>query len=271
MRHPAWNGYDERLWSTHWHELFPSSDARSTFTWQNVFAGLDVGTNFYSSGEEVLANPADDSIRAWEPLFSDGLHAWVAQEKIKGGNSAAAMFFRSETAGWTFNTAWYKEIIPPDPAFPPRLRTPMEAGEADVPTAALSGEPFFQRFQAGESGGFYPGYQGSRLHAPIGDAGADDEARKLATLAKCLGEGIPALSFALGSNLSAAFEISGMGGNFDLNNTNPDLGPVFKNGWPTSRSSSNFPQRWLHSDCLDVAYTFNFPLYDKFANDGGFK
>lgn len=272
MRASSWKGYDERLWSTYWHELFPANDSRSTLTWLNVFDRLDLGTNLFSYGEEVLANPVDDSTPVIEPIREDGLYAWVAQEKIKGGNSVAATLFRSATAGWTFNTAWYQETFPPDPAFPPRRRTPIEARDAaypvGVPTSSLPEEPFFKRFQASETNGFYPGYLGSRLMAPLGDADADHEARKLVTFAKCLGEGIPALSFAQGSNPSATFEKTGMGGNLDLDtNYNPSSRIGFKNGWPASRSNIN----WRHGDLLNVAYTFIFPLFDILATDGGSK
>ncbi|HVU23218.1 MAG TPA: Ig-like domain-containing protein [Opitutus sp.] len=270
MRHPDWAEYDtqERLWPTQWYALFTgTSDGRNGLTWRNVFAGLDVGTNLYSSGEEVLANPINDSVPLWEPLFGGGLRAWVSQEKHKGGAGLAASFFRSWTGGWIENKAWYVPIGPTPPAGSPQTRRRFVSEAQDVaapggvPSSTLPSEPFFQRFQANESGGFYPGYQGSRLHAPIGDANADDEARKLVTVAKCLGEAIPALSFPQGSNASPAFTRPGMSGNFDLNSS------TFKNGWPSSRSDAN----WKHSDCLNVAYTFNFPLYDKMANDGGLK
>jgi hypothetical protein len=268
MRHPDWAEYDtqERLWPTQWYALFTgTSDGRSGLTWRNVFGGLDVGTNLYSSGEEVLANPINDSVPLWEPLFGGGLRAWVSQEKHKGGAGPAAPFFRSWTGGWIENKAWYVPIVPTPPAGSPQTRRRFASEAQDVaapgglPTSALASEPFFQRFQATEDGTFYPGYQGSRLHAPIGDTNADDEARKLVTVAKCLGEAIPALSFPLGSNSSTKFD--DLGGNFDLNGT------AFKNGWPSSRPDTN----WKHSDCLNVAYTFNFPLYDKMTNDGGLK
>lgn len=112
-----------------------------------------------------------------------------------------------------------------------------------VPSSALPAEPFSWRFQASESGGLYPGYQGSRLHAPIGDTNADDEARKFVTVAKCLGEAIPALFCPQGSNPASAFPRPGMGGNSNLNTSN------FKNGWPASRGADT---NWKHSDCLDV-------------------
>jgi hypothetical protein len=267
MRHSWWAEYDsqERLWPTHWHKLFENTgDGREGLTWQNVFANLEVGTNFYSSGEEVLANPVNDSMPVWEPLFFAGLRAWVAQEKHKGGNGVAASFFRSWTAGWVENEAWYVPRQPPIPeGVPPtRRRFASEAQNVaapnGVPSSALPAEPFFRRFQATESGGFYPGYQGSRLHAPIGDTNADDEARKLVTVAKCLGEAIPALSYPQGSNTATKFD--DLSGNFDLNTSN------FKNGWPASRGGDT---NWKHSDCLDVSYIFHFKLYDRMKTDGG--
>ncbi len=270
MRHPDWAEFDtqERLWPTNWYALFAgTTDGRANLTWRNVFAGLDVGTNFYSSGDQVLANPTNDSIPLLQPITQDGLLSWVSQEKQKGGAGPAAPFFRSRTGGWVANSAWYVPIVPSPPAGAPqtRRRFASEAQDAPapggVPTASLASEPFFQRFQATEDGTFYPDYQGSRLLAPVGDPNADDEARKLVTVAKCLGEAIPALSFPQGSNESARFKGQGMGGNFDLNTL------AFKNSWPSSRPDTN----WKHSDCLNVAYTYNFPLYDKMTNDGGLK
>lgn len=272
MRHSVWNGYAERLWSTNWHELFPNTDARSEFTWQNVFSGLEVGTNIYSSGEEVLANPLDDSTPVIEPVREDGLLSWVAQEKIKGGNSIAASLFRSATGGWNFNAAWYynptRTLSPGDFGYvEPRPLFSTEATEAAVPTTALPSEPFFRRFQATESGGFYPGYQGSRLHAAIGDTNADDEARKLVTFAKCLGEAIPVLSYAQGRNTSTKFDA--LDGNLDLNEAyNPATGTGFKTGWPASRGTDT---NWKHSDCLNVCYVHHFKFYDHMAINGGLR
>jgi hypothetical protein len=277
MRHSWWAEYDtlERLWPTHWHELFAGSgDGREGLTWQNVFANLEVGTNFYSSGEEVLANPVNDGMPVWEPLFFNGLRAWIAQEKHKGGNGAAAPFFRSWTAGWVENKTWYVPIVPTPPFGAPQTRRRFASEAQDmaaptgVPTSSLASEPFFQRFQASEVGGFYPGYQGSRLHAPIGDTNADDEARKLVTVAKCLGEAIPALSYAQGCNPATKF--NRLSGNFDLNEPyDPNTGSGFKNGWPISRGPDPEDRSWKHSDCLDVAYIFHFRFYDRMKRDGG--
>jgi hypothetical protein len=236
------------------------------------YAYISLTPSAASSGEEVLANPDDGDIPVLDALLYSGFHAWVVQEKLKGGaarfthpaEAAAIQFLRSRNGGWVTNTGWYVPIVPTPTGGPTtRQRFPEEAQESGVPSAALPVKPFFQAFQANENDVFYPGYQGSRLIATVGDANADDEARKLVTFAKCLGEAIPALSLPLGSNSSAKFD--DLGGNFDLN------GSAFKNGWPASRGPNPDDQKWKHSDCLNVAYTFNFLLYDKITKDGGLK
>ncbi|MBL9214847.1 MAG: hypothetical protein JNG83_05165 [Opitutaceae bacterium] len=274
MAHSAWKGYDERLWSTHWHRLFPSSDARSRLTWSEVFARLDCGTNFYSSGEEVLANPDDDGTPLLEPLLSGGRHAWVSQEKNKGGAALAADLFRSRFGGWGFNPEW--QIEPTPHLLPgsfgyvaPRNRSSSEAREDSVPSTLLPGKPFFRRFQARESDGFYPGYTGERLHAAVSDAAASDEAAKAVTKAKCLAEGLPALSFALGSNPSARFADHSFRGNFDMNTDfQPSDRSGFRNGWPQSRQTSPESRNWRHSDWINVAYTYVHPLFKTMVEHG---
>jgi len=79
------------------------------------------------------------------------------------------------------------------------------------------------------------------------------------TVAKCLGEAIPALSYPQGSNPASAFTRPGMGGNLNLNTSS------FKNGWPASRGGDTNRK---HSDCLDVSYIFHFKFYDRMKNDG---
>jgi hypothetical protein len=276
MRHAEWETYDaeERLWASDWHRLFTgTTDARAGLTWQNTFASLELGTNFYSTGEEVLANPLDDGMPFWEPALQGGLRAWVAQEKIKGGNGVSAVFFRSNHGGWGYNQEWYVPTTPSQTSSTLFRRRNTEeiadltgiagqplSGWPGVPTSELPEEPFFWEFQPEEDGIFYPGYKGLLLHAPIGDAEADHEARKLVTVAKCLGEAIPALSFPQGSNPASAFNLPGMSGNENLNTFS------FKNGWPASRGTDT---NWKHSDCLDVSYIFHYKFYDRMKIEGG--
>jgi hypothetical protein len=133
---------------------------------------------------------------------------------------------------------------------------------ARVPSVALVAHPFFAPFLDREDGVHYPRYNGAVLLAPPGNAAASNEAKKLVTVAKLLGEAIPALSFTQGANHSEKFD--GMKGNFNMNNIDPNEGPIFKNGWPASRDDT----KWRHGDYLAVAYTFIFPLYDKIVEAG---
>ncbi len=262
MRHHDWDGYDERLWPTEWHQLFAATpnDGRNGFTWLDVLNRVDIGTNFYSSGDQVLDNPTDDSIPIFNVVFNNARWAWVAHEKSKGGTLLAGLGLRSVSAGWVFNGDWFVAT---------RRRTANEAREADVPSLALPTHPFFQYFQPTETAPYYPGYQGNRLLAPLEDANADDEAQKLVTIAKCLGEAIPSLSFAQGRNPAVAFDGLGMGGNFNLNNLDPALGQIFRPSWPTSRPAER--RGWEHGDYIIVAYRFIYPLFDKMTADGGLK
>jgi hypothetical protein len=283
MRHHTWIGYDERLWPTHWHRLFPSADGRHALTWLNVFGTLDVGTNLYSSGDEVLENPDndDDIMPVWDTISPLGHHAWVVHEKAKGGQLDTAnpakvagetvgfALIRSHAyAGWGFNQDWYTGPGTHG-GTDKRRRFPSEAGESYVPTSALPAQPFFAPFQDQEDGTYYPGYQGRRLLAPLGDAAADAEARRLSTFAKVLGEGMPGLSFAQGSNPSAKFDDL-PGRNFNLN-TDYILSDHrgFKNGWPVGRGTTEKEKAWKHGDYIIVSYNFIFPLFEKIVNDGG--
>jgi hypothetical protein len=83
--------------------------------------------------------------------------------------------------------------------------------------------------------------------AAIGDANADDEARKLVTFAKVLGEGIPSLSYAQGRNSSTRHDRLGLGGNFNLNTD------TFKKAWPASRPD---PKEWRHGDYIVIPYRY---------------
>jgi hypothetical protein len=254
----------------------------------NLFAGLAIGTNLYSSGDEVAANPnpadGDFMPSPWSMIPDNlsiwwdselGHRAWVANEKAKGGRpdghnpvgetvAMLAQRANSVHCGWEFNERWNNNTA--HGGQPWEQLTAAQATEARVPTAALAAEPFFAPFRADEDGTYYPGYNGAALLAPVGDATASLEASKLSTFAKLLAEAIPALSFAQAANPSAKFTRD-LGKNFNLNTDyNPDTGLGFKNGWPVSREADH---NWKHSDYLAVAYNFIFPLFDKIVKDGG--
>ncbi len=263
MRHKDWREYDSqpRLWPTHWHRLFSGTgDQRENLTWQNVFSHLELGVNLYSSGEEVLANPEDDGTPFWDPILRGGKRAWVTQEKHKGGAGPAAPLLRSRSGGWKINPYW--DVANRDSSVPFRPRRGSELADTSppdgIPTAALVANPFFAPFQPTENGLFYPGYNGANLHREIGDPVGSAEASKIVTVAKLLGESIPALSYATGSNPSRS--LGRMGGNFDLNSSD------FIQGRPRKRSSG----AWLHSDCVDLPLMYHYNLYRLLTGDSSF-
>jgi hypothetical protein len=250
MRHKDWREYDlnPRLWPTHWHRLFAGTgDLRENLTWQNVFKHLELGVNLYSSSEEVLANPEDDRTPFWDPILRGGKRAWVTQEKHKGGAGPAAPLLRSRSGGWRINPYW--EVANGDSSTALRARSGAEVWEDSVPTSALVAHPFFRPFQTTEDGVFYPGYNGANLHREIGDPAGSAEAAKIVTVAKLLGESIPALSYATGSNPSKSLGLKG--GNINLNATE------FLQGKPRKRSAAG----WLHSDCVDLPLVYHFNFY----------
>lgn len=81
-----------------------------------------------------------------------------------------------------------------------------------------------------------------------------------------LGMGIPALTPSTGRSIIPPF---GDQRQFDLNNAEANK-TIFKaNDWP-NRGDSDF-QNWLHNDMKDVAYFFNYRLFDRVVDVGGLK
>ena len=72
-----------------------------------------------------------------------------------------------------------------------------------------------------------------------------------------LSEMFPAKALAVGLTFQRQF---GNGGNFDMQQR-------FKVGWPYERSD----QAWRHSDIREVTYSFIYPLFDMFVNQGGLR
>jgi hypothetical protein len=112
-------------------------------------------------------------------------------------------------------------------------------------------EPFFRRFQD------------DRLMRSGGSAAASE----YITRADALGGAIPALSFRAGRNPIPLF---------DQKLRNTDLND-FQDGWPQARL--NDPEkrksptmgRWFHSDAKNIAYRYNYKLWDNWVSIGGLK
>jgi hypothetical protein len=174
MEHPDWSIYPRRLWCSDWHKLFSGSDNRSTLTWKNRLEGVSNVFNFYSTGEEVLANPADAPT-----IPTSSTEVWSNQERMKG-RMETGQVLSSNYGGWRF-TNYYNEGQVYYPQVPP-------AQTARITDAELKQQSFFWPGPAelyGANGGYYASPQQHRN-----------------TL---LAEMVPALSFAAGANPAIRF------------------------------------------------------------------
>jgi hypothetical protein len=130
-------------------------------------------------------------------------------------------------------------------------------------------KPFFKKFQASDSryndnSGHH--YDGAAMLAPLGDSTASAQMAYFPTVAKLLGEAIPALSTPVGSHAVPSLDGEQGTNNFNLN-VNLSAGG-YKNGWPASRGAD---QNWRHADYLDVAYVYVYTLFDQIVATGALK
>ena len=288
MPNPAWTGYPDRLWASNWYKVFNQNgvtDNRANLTWQNLFATLPSVTNvtnYYSSGDQILQNPGDNSLPSPLTLLHNGTLAWVAQEKLKGTPFLRAAtyspYFRDTHGGWGFNIDdWHKTEIqtamsPLGDAYTQIIISkfdPTDITDQSVPTAKLAELPFFSKFQESDSRYTDPNgghYDGKALLSKPGDSTGDAQGAYFPTEAKLFGEAIPSLSFAIGANPVAELNV-GATNNFNLTPTATDTG--FESGWPQPPTRQD--TLWRHADYLDVAYTYVFPLFDDIVTKGALK
>jgi len=99
---------------------------------------------------------------------------------------------------------------------------------------------------------FFRWFNNGDLYGTNGSAVAQDWHLR----AQVLGDGIPAMSRALGrNNLNGFGQTAGNGAGVDMAGK--------ENGWPQVRlSNPDFLDRWLHSDIKDIAYLFTFHVFD---------
>lgn len=271
MPHTDWTRsqggeYPRRLWASEWHALFPAADARSGLTWRDRLEDRRQTAyyNFYSSGEEVLAEDADYTrtvlgvvlSEAWRYLFgaTNGEKLWAYQEKLKG-RTATGVVIGSNYGGWGFNQAYAIEqgmhgthgTTHTWRAPTPSEATALSAGLSD---AALQAKPFFDP-------GSGKNIEGESLAALFTDAGSDYARRHSHLL---LAQMIPATSPAAGRVAVGVFGRESEN-NFDMN-------AGFQTGWPTVRTQKG-DRRWYHSDLRGVAYVYSHTLFEKWVELGG--
>jgi hypothetical protein len=240
----GWQDYDTRLRATEWYQLFDSSDGRNGLTWRNRFGVIPNFYNFYSSGENVLHNSDGSYPNPLTTVLLEHEFAWVCQEMSKG-NSSSSFFSSSSQAGWALSTHW---LIPvPGGRSQTEPPPPSQTTTGYISDDDLRAHPFFSAFE-----------DSNLMDSSLGS----DEAAKFGVRAAVLGAGIPALSHATGANSVDAFEDR----NFDLMNmqtTDENDNPL----WPSSRPlDANLHPRWLHSDFEEVAYPYNYSLFNTLVN-----
>lgn len=254
MVEARWGGYAPRLRAERWHTLFPATDARSQLTWADRFERVRSQVdayNFYSSGEDVVANePGLHTASTLALLLRQGFDfsrgAWKRQELVKGVDwtaSLAGLLLDRGQAGWEFGSEWkIRTVGGRSEGLQWRVRTPAEA-EA-IPSTDLREAPFFAGFQ--EEG----------LTSP--DAG---QASEIATRSRVqfdlLARGIPATSYAAGANPITAFA----GRNFDMQAAIDSEGIILPRE----------DDRWRHSDFKQLALRYAWPAFESLIAAGDLK
>ena len=271
---PEWMPYDTRLWASSWWKLFPTNDARHGLTWQNRFGNIPQAVNYFSSGEDVLAdNPSGSDLSVntvlgnaiwsffanWFSLDQDALknQVWIFQEYNKGAiifgvldsDSWWALINPYQYGGWSFNFDYYVLNLQNQLA-------PMPTSQANAlasSNSVLQTDSFFQQFYPTGANGLY-GTNGNAIAATYVEQ------------SELLAKSVPAVSCAAGRNsINDTFFTFGQG-NADMMSFRILTGPN-QYQWPTSRSDQN----WRHGDFKDVAYYFVYSLWDNVVQQGSLK
>ena len=188
MTPAEWRGYPDSYRSSHWHDLFEASDARSTLTWSNRFSNVDRTINFYSSRDEVIQNGDG----GWKQPISREF-AWYNQERAKGSRLVSM----SPQAGWVFGNhykvRYVKRYDHGRPVYAYRPYTLAELNASNVTTEDFKERPLFRDFASSQ---IY-GAEGSEF------VRNNDE-----FYWESLAYGIPAESLATGANVVPAWDSS---------------------------------------------------------------
>ncbi len=234
----SWLSYPNRLWASEWYKLFDPSDGRFGLTWHGRFGNIPQAINYYSSGEDVLANndPAEN-------MYLPGNDkAWVFQEKVKGGIMPAILVGVDSQGGWKYNS-FYDVQVDED------TDGGLVYGTMPPDQATLLSDDQLQ------ANSFFGSFYDDDLYGPDGSSLASNEYVR----AKVLAEAVPATSRATGRNPVTLY----FGTNRDL------MG--FKDGWPSGRVAVNNEGPWFHSDFKNVAYTYVYLFFNDMVLKGGLK
>ena len=191
--------------------------------------------NLYSSGDHAFELFSKGNPHFWSGLGSVTYFAerycWQKQELGKGCLPSANPLGKTDWAGWGFEKNWKGTR---------RKRPVPQPGET------LSPQELAQ----------YPAFRlsPSWMNSP--------ELSQL-QIDSMLAQGIPTITPAGGNQeLEAAFVTQNRKRNLDSMAFKP-------NGWPNR--GRDWKTRWLHSDMKDVAYFYNYSLYQFIVEQGGLK
>jgi hypothetical protein len=264
MVHPQWLDFRKDWHASEWHKLFGPTDHRNKLTWRGRLSKLQGAIyNFYSSGEEVLA---DHPNTLGDPSILDiaytngrvylGKYAWALQEKLKGRIHELQSFpiVGSVYGGWGFTQNF---------GHPPHIPSPFEA--AGIARTILQNEPIFDpgyKVIEHSPGPGYPlGYTTRQMHSPSWVADLTDPTKGSETarnhLNTLLTEMFPATTAATGANKLLTIGES----------RNKDMQTEFKMGWPAERPDTD----WRHSDIKEVAYPYVHLAFDQIVTLGNLK
>lgn len=248
--HPEWEEYPTNTWAASYHSLFDGmpNDDRRLLGWPGRFSDVaQYAVNFYSTGDEVLELYENNNVTVVTGIFHGGLidpdfgHlSWHKQELFKGRAILGTQHWgATHWSGWGFSKVESDDGGEDDG----RKYTSIEA--RDLLETQLRSDPVFNPYPASITNSVIP----------------------LLVRAAHLTQGVPSLTQAAG-RIRFQGPIMANGTNFDENQDDEGVGIVRYHGWPLR---SDYPMRWLHSDMKDVAFWYNYKLYDKFIEVGGLK
>ena len=239
---PEWRPYEPRLRASRWYALFSKQalggqeDFRNKLTWRGFFGPIPNAINFYSEGEEVLANPEPNGD---VPFILSSSQAWVCQEMRKG--RWPLLLPGNNEAGWEFERETYGEVVThtasngqPYQYFSHSTPDEMRA----VPDSALRYAPFFSPFDDPQI---------------VTDGGSSFLLANTNAYHRILADGIPAESFATGANVISTSKV------FLDNQKMPSSKITW---WPSVRRKDK-TLRWLHSDLKNVAFPYVNQTFSK--------
>ncbi|MDD4442034.1 MAG: alpha/beta hydrolase [Kiritimatiellae bacterium] len=255
--HYQWRGYTNVSWSAKFSEFFTGSatDDRRKLTWKDRLASVPSSTelyNYYSSGDEVLelfsGTPGSlEGMEFWDPL-TWGWFAWHKQEVHKGRFGQDVAPDGTSWAGWGFarNYIYQEPVVISSwsgvvgPGF-------MITHNGTVPPPAVQTESALLS-ELGE----YPVF----LRSPVS---MFTNCIPVTLQNELLARGIPALSGPVGFNNVP-----------NLADNNINMNSIDRpNGW--GRNDDDFQMRWLHGDLKDMAFLYNFKLFEAIVITGDLK